>query len=58
MNTPFPHTVVDESLSATEGYYTLLRIVHLGPHTVRVRVHPSRVTASAKPRRPLVVIRP
>ena len=39
MNTPFPHTVVDESLSATEGYYTLLRIVHLGPHTVRVRVH-------------------
>lgn len=39
MNTPFPHTVVDESLSATEGYYTLLRIVHLGPHTVRLRVH-------------------
>jgi hypothetical protein len=39
MNTPFPHTVVDESLSATEGYYSLLRIVHLGPHTVRVRVH-------------------
>ena len=39
MNTPFPHTVVDESLSATEGYYTLMRLVHLGPHTVRVRVH-------------------
>lgn len=39
MSTRFPHTVVDESLSATEGYYTLLRIVHLGPHTVRVRVH-------------------
>lgn len=39
MDTPFPHTVIDESLNATEGYYTLLRIMHLGPHTVRVRVH-------------------
>ncbi|SES39866.1 hypothetical protein SAMN04488000_12678 [Lentzea albida] len=39
MSTPFPHTVVDESVSAAERYYTLLRIVRLGPHTVRVRVH-------------------
>jgi len=39
MNTPFSHTVVDESVSATENYYTLMRIMHLGPHTVRVRVH-------------------
>lgn len=39
MTTPFPYTVVDESVGAADGYYTLLRIVHLGPHTVRVRVH-------------------
>ncbi|MEU7474352.1 hypothetical protein AB0A63_00095 [Lentzea sp. NPDC042327] len=39
MSTPFPHDVVDESISATDNYYTLMRIVHLGPHTVRVRVH-------------------
>ncbi|MFD4636902.1 hypothetical protein ACFWN2_06275 [Lentzea sp. NPDC058436] len=39
MNMQFTPTVVDEIIYATEGHYTLKRIVHLGPHTVRVRVH-------------------
>lgn len=39
MNMQFSPTVVDEHVNATEGYYTLMRILHLGPHTVRVRVH-------------------
>lgn len=39
MNTQLTHTVVDESTGVGTGYYTLTRIVNLGQHTVRIRVH-------------------